>query len=326
MPNKPSLCLVTPALADANNGNWQTAKRWARHLAGHYRVRLESQWTHGNEDLLLALHARRSAASVAAFAGAHPARGLLLALTGTDLYGDIDHDAAAQRSLALATRLIVLQELGDQAVPERWRDKCRVCFQSTTTRATLDKTRHHLRAVMVGHLREVKSPQTYFDAALRLAQRSDILLDHVGDGLDPKLAEQAQALSAQLPTYRWLGGMPHAAVRARIQRAHVLVHPSRIEGGAHVVMEAVCSGTPVLASRIPGNVGMLGPDYAGYFQPGDAEGLALALQRCRDDPAMLDTLRAQCARRAPLFAPARERDTLLRLCAQSLEMNRNERP
>ena len=101
--------------------------------------------------------------------------------------------------------------------------------------------------------------------------------------------------------------------RRRIQAAHVLVHPSVIEGGAHVVMEAVCSGTPVLASRIAGNIGMLGEDYGGYFELGDSEALAALLQRCRDEPAMLDRLAAQCASRAPLFEPALEQATLLAL-------------
>jgi glycosyltransferase involved in cell wall biosynthesis len=62
----------------------------------------------------------------------------------------------------------------------------------------------------------------------------------------------------RIPNYRWLGALPHESTRRRIQAAHVLVHSSRMEGGAHVVIEAVTSGTPVLASRIPGNLGLLG--------------------------------------------------------------------
>ena len=48
-----------------------------------------------------------------------------------------------------------------------------------------DKTDRHLRALMVGHLREEKSPRTYFDAARRLADRQDLRLDHIGGALDP---------------------------------------------------------------------------------------------------------------------------------------------
>jgi len=105
----------------------------------------------------------------------------------------------------------------------------------------------------------------------------------------------------------------------------VLVHTSAIEGGAHVVMEAVCSGTPVIASRVDGNVGMLGAGYEGYFPHGDAAALARLLQACRDtqasdDPAqgLLARLRAQCALRAPLFAPQKEREAVLQL-ARDLE-------
>jgi glycosyltransferase involved in cell wall biosynthesis len=172
---------------------------------------------------------------------------------------------------------------------------------------------------MVGHLRAEKAPQTYFAAARRLAGRPDIRLDHVGAALDPALGRAAQALQAEQPTYRWLGARSHAEARRRIQAAHVLVHPSLMEGGAHVVMEAVRSGTPVLASRIAGNVGMLGADYAGYFEPGDDVGLATLLAGCRDDRAILDRLAAQCALRAPLFDPARERATLRALLAAMLE-------
>jgi len=313
---------VTPALASANNGNWQTARRWARMLAGDYEVQLVQQWDRRAADVMLALHARRSAPSISAWAAQAPPRPLAVVLTGTDLYRDIAVDASALRSLALADRLVVLHEGAVADVPAEHRAKCVVCFQSTGLRRPLPKTELHLRALMVGHLRQEKSPQTYFAAARALAARGDFRFDHVGAALDATLGGEARALAAAEPHYRWLGALPHRATLARIQRAHVLVHPSAIEGGAHVVMEAVRSGTPVLASRIPGNIGMLGTDYAGYFEPSDARGLCRLLERCRDDEAMLPALRAQCAARAPLFDPARERATLRRLIADLLETAR----
>lgn len=321
---KPSLCIVTPALADANNGNWQTAHRWAQLLSGHYRVRLSRQWTgqlegDASTDLLLALHARRSAESIADWARLRPGQGLVVALTGTDLYRDIASDAAAQRSLALAQRLIVLQEQGPLALPEPLREKCRVVFQSSTPRATLAKTTRHLRAVVVGHLRAEKSPQTVWAAARLLAPDEGIQIDHLGQALDPALGEAARQTQATCPHYRWLGGVSHAGARDRIQRAHLLLHPSQMEGGAHVIMEAVLSGTPVLASKVPGNVGMLGADYAGYFAPNDAPALARLLRACRADMAapggMLTQLQAQCALRAPLFQRDAERQHLLQALA-----------
>ena len=322
MKSKPVICIVTPALAAANNGNWQTARRWAQMLAADYEVRLAQQWDGDNVDALIALHARRSADSIAAWAERAAGRPLVVVLTGTDLYRDIHDDASAQRSLALADRLVVLHEGAPADVPPAWRGKTVVCFQSCGARQPLHKTTRHLRALMVGHLRDEKSPQTYFDAARLLAAREDILLDHIGSPLDAALGDAARALQAERPTYRWLGSLPHGSTRERIQRAHLLVHASLMEGGAHVVMEAVRSGTPVLASRIPGNVGMLGADYAGSFEPSDAAGLAALLLRCRSDATMLARLAAQCALRAPLFEPARERATLQGLLANLLETSR----
>lgn len=312
----PLVIIVSPALADANNGNWQTAWRWSRLLARSYRTLIVKAWrpgAHPSAVALLALHARRSADSIAAWAAAQPGRGLAVVLTGTDLYRDIHEDATARHSLALAQRLVVLQDQGPHELPAALRAKTRVIFQSTTGRRTVEKTSRHLRAVMVGHLREEKLPQTLFEAAQRLRERHDIHLDHIGDPLDPVLGELARATQAACPNYRWLGGLVHEATRRHIQRAHLLVHCSRMEGGAHVVMEAVCSGTPVLASAIAGNVGMLGADYAGYFPVGDAGALAALLRLCRDEPDRVLALRAQCQQRAPLFAPAAERAALLAL-------------
>jgi putative glycosyltransferase (TIGR04348 family) len=314
---RPTVIIVTPALAAANNGNWQTAQRWARLLRGDYRVHITADWPglDGERakqgDIMLALHARRSAASVAAWRQARGAAPLVVVLTGTDLYRDIQTDAHAQHSLTTADRLVVLNQLGAKALPAGLHNKTRVCLQSCPAIATKPKTARHLRALMVGHLRDEKSPQTYFEAARLLHQRPDIHLDHIGDGLDPKLAAQAQSLMHQQPRYRWLGGLPHAATRQRIAKAHVLVHASRMEGGAHVVMEAITSGTPVLASRIDGNVGLLGEGYGGYFDWGDAAGLATLLEAARDSATLLPLLRAQCAAQAPLFAPEREQAQLL---------------
>jgi putative glycosyltransferase (TIGR04348 family) len=309
---KPSLGIVTPARKSSNNGNWQTAWRWSRLLAEHYHSSVLEHWSGEPFDALIALHARRSADSIRAWHDAQ--RGpLLLVLTGTDLYRDIHEDASAQASLALADQLVVLQELGPRALPAALRARCTVCFQSCAARRTYPKTTRRLRALMVGHLRNEKSPETYFEAARRLATRDDIVFDHIGAPLDAALGTQALALAREQPNYRWLGALDHGATRRRIQQAHVLVHASRLEGGAHVIAEAVRSGTPVLASRIDGNVGMLGADYAGYFDWGDAQGLASLLQRARDEPDMLRHLTRQCGARAALFEPQRERAVLVRM-------------
>jgi putative glycosyltransferase (TIGR04348 family) len=325
--SRPSVVIVSPAVAASNNGNWQTASRWRDMLAPTMDVRVAQHWPDAaatDDSVMLALHARRSADSVQAWASERGGRRLAVVLTGTDLYQDILVDPQAQRSLALAGRLVVLQALGVEALPPAYRAKARVIYQSTPSRAPAPKPDTQLHAVMVGHLRAVKSPGTLFEAARLLAGRADIRIDHIGEALEPALGEQAAATQRDCRSYRWLGGLPHEETRERIRRAHLLVHASALEGGAHVIMEAVCSSTPVLASRIPGNVGMLGADYEGYFAPGDAAGLADLLLRCREGQqaptgALLPRLGAQCALRAPLFSPQAERSALLRLLAELME-------
>ena len=321
MPKQPSIVIISPALAAANNGNWQTAKRWQAMLSGHYRVEIMQSWNSEPFDAMLALHARRSADTIARWAEAHPDKPVVLALTGTDLYRDIVMDPQAQQSLQLAQRLIVLQELGPHSLPPQFRSKCSVVFQSTPRRPPVQKATQELRAVMVGHLRAEKSPQTYFAAARALAHRPDIVLEHIGGVLDLVLGEEARQLAAEVPNYRYLGELSHEQTLEHIAHAHVLVHPSQLEGGAHVLMEAVMCGTPVLASRIDGNVGMLGEGYDGYFPLGDSQALANMLLRCKNEPQFLDHLNKQCALRSPLFEPQAEQAALLQIVSKIISQD-----
>ena len=316
--SRPSVVIVSPALADANNGNWRTARRWQQFLGDAFDVRILQQWPDaatGGDAVMLALHARRSAPAIAAWARAHPGRGLGVVLTGTDLYQDVAVDADAQRSLDLAQRLVVLQECGVDDLPAMHRAKARVIFQSAASQAPASKPAGRLEVVVVGHLRQVKAPQTVFAVARLLRADEGIRITHIGNAdAEPALGDAARATQRECPHYIWAGALPHAQALERIRQAHLLLHPSALEGGAHVVLEAACQGTPVLASRVPGNVGMLGADYAGYFDLGDAAGAAALLRACQNPATgLLERLAAQCSLRAPLFAPERERAALLAL-------------
>lgn len=282
-------------------------------LSAAYRVRLVGTWQGGDEDLMIALHARRSAASVRAWREQRGDSPLMVVLTGTDLYRDIATDADAQRSLQFADALVVLNAHGAQRLPAALRPRTHVLLQSCPARRTLAKPVRHLRALMVGHLRDEKDPRTFWRAVGRLGGRGDLRFDHIGAALDAALGEEAARLAQQHPQFRWLGPLPHAEVRRRIQAAHVLVHASRMEGGAHAVIEALRSGTPVIASRIDGNLGLLGDDWPASFEVGDDAALATLIERARDEPAMLVDLQRRAAERAPLFAPEAERESLMRI-------------
>src|SRR3979490_694490 len=118
------IALITPAGARSRSGNRHTATRWAAMLRslGH-RVRVSVRWDGRAADAMIALHARRSHASIARFRERFPASPLVVVLTGTDLYRDIRTDRDAQASLVLADRLVVLQDMGRLELPARFRSQ-----------------------------------------------------------------------------------------------------------------------------------------------------------------------------------------------------------
>jgi putative glycosyltransferase (TIGR04348 family) len=315
---RPRVALITPYGAQANNGNWHTAARWARFLRPQWRVQVGTEWDGRDCDLLLALHARRSAASIAAFAAAHPQRPLLVVLTGTDLYRDIRTDAAAQRSLRLAQRLVVLQAQGLEELPHASAAKATIIYQSAPPLAPAARRRRSFDVAVVGHLRDEKDPRLAMALAAGLPAASPVRILHIGAALDPALGRAARASMRTGPHYRWLGALPRGRVRHWLRRVPLLLHPSKMEGGAQAIIEAIQSGAAIIASDCGGNRGLLGDDYAGLFAVGATDAARQLVERAAAEPAFLRRLQQQCARRAPLFAPARERAALQALLQQAL--------
>jgi len=304
----PKIGIATPASASANNGNWHTAERWARHLGAVADVSVFEQWSGQPLHMLIALHARKSAPSIEAFRRAHPHGRIVLVMTGTDLYRDLPTDPDALRSLALADDIVVLQDLALRVLPPAAVQKSRVIVQSCDIQPVARRTAGRggpTRFIAMGHIRDVKDPLTLARAASRLRD-APIEVEHLGAFLDPDLSGQLRRLAQGCPRYRLAGGLPHEQALARLLAADALVHPSRMEGGANVVIEAVCAGIPVLASAIDGNMGLLGEQYEAYFPVGDDEGLAALMRRFASDHAFGARLRGQLDTLRERFAPARE--------------------
>ena len=329
--------MISPALANANNGNWQTVKRWAGMLRPRHAVTilpsddasaLAQLSLSPRPDLVIALHARRSAASLSALRQHYPDIPVLLVLTGTDLYRDIHADASARQNLQRADRLVVLQQAGLRELPPEIQARTSVIYQSAPMLKALDaqvkSCMRHFDVCMIGHLREEKDPLTFMRAAA-LTSLPRIRFLHIGGGLDIALAAQADVTARTHANYRWLGALPHADTRRRLKRSHLMVITSRMEGGANVIIEALTSGVPVLASDISGNRGMLGDGYAGYFPPGDSNTLAQSIARAATDAAFYARLLQQCQARAPLFAPQREQAALLDLVDNMLNSKDTDR-
>ena len=139
------------------------------------------------------------------------------------------------------------------------------------------------------------------------------------------MTREALEHAARDRRYRWLGELPHALTMRWLARSHVMVISSHMEGGAHVVSEAIGAGVPVIASRISGNVGLLGKDYAGYYKTSDSKALARLLKRCVEEPNYLKGLTRQVMKRRALVDPRSERRALARLMVEMGKLSAGRR-
>lgn len=318
--------IVTPAPPRSRHGNRATAVRWKRILRelGH-RVEICERFDGQNWDLLVALHARKSATSVKQFVRARPDRPVVVALTGTDLYLDFARgNPAVMGSITAATRLVTLQSEAAAALPSNLRSKVRTIYQSVEPFAANElstrseaKPRRHFDVFVVGHLRAVKDPFRAAMAVRKLPATSRIRVLHYGRALSDSMRRRAEKESCDNDRYQWQGEITHGRLmRALRERAALLVHTSKVEGGPHAISEAVVAGVPVLATDIPGSTGLLGKRYPGLFPVGDTGALRELLRRAERDAKFYQRLRRDCARAAKLFDPARERHSWQKLLGE----------
>jgi putative glycosyltransferase (TIGR04348 family) len=274
---------------------------------GH-RVTVLSEYGSQPCDVLVALHARKSAPSVKRFRDEHPGRPIVLALTGTDLYDEIRTCPDARRSMELATRLVVLQPAGLAELSEAVRVKTRVIIQSAKRPLRpAAPDRSAFQVCVLAHLRPVKDPLRTAFAARLVPSSSKIRVVHLGNALDETLADEAIKEMAINPRYRWLGERPQAEALTILASSRLMVLTSRLEGGANAVSEAIACSVPVISSRIAGTIGLLGEEYPGYFPIGDTQALSDLLRHAETDAAFYESLASWCEHRAALFHPANER-------------------
>lgn len=297
--------IATPAPSRSRSGNRITALRIAAHLrALAVRVRVVERWQGEPCELLIAVHAAKSAATALAAANALPGLRLVVVLAGTDIYPCLEPATDTLAVLARADALVALQRHGVQMLPASLRGKTRTIEQSAT--ALVAQRAPTFRACVLAHLRAVKEPLLPLQALAHVDRAVPLELHLAGRALTPGLAEAMRAAVAAEPRAQWLGELPRRAARALLASSHVCIVPSSSEGGANVVSEAIAAAAPVLCSAIPGNLGLLGDDWPASFPVGDARMLGALLQRVATDASFLEELRQRTVALQPRFAPARE--------------------
>ena len=278
-------------------------------------------------DLMVALHAFRSAGSIERFRGRCPKAPIIVALTGTDIYRFIDSDPEPTlRALDAADALVGLHSLVGDAIPERYRHKLSVIFQSAPKLGRpLPPLARCFEIVVVGHLRAEKDPLRAAFAARLLPPSSRIRIVQYGGAHSADWAASARAEMSGNARYHWRGDVPGGLLRRRLSRARLMVLSSIMEGGANVISEAIVLGVPVIASAIAGSIGLLGEDYAGIYPVGDSAALASQMSRAEMEPDFLRDLQRACATRAPLFDPVREREAWQLLIERTVGPNDRRR-
>jgi len=310
------IALVTPARHGSKAGNRVTARRWAQLLRqlGH-RVELLVDYAGEAVDAMIALHAYRSAAAVAAYRERYPDGPLVVALTGTDIYSFLaSHPQETLATMQQADLLIALHARVANDIPARFHDKLHLVLQSARPPARRPSPLRRCFEVCVsGHLRDEKDPLRAAEAVRDLPASSRLRVSQVGTALDERWAARARAEMQRNPRYHWYGEVAHARARQLLARAQLMVLSSVMEGGANVLFEACAAGVPIVASAISSNRGLLGEGYPGFFPLRDTAALRAQLLRCEQDAACLDQLRQHCVALGKRFSVDNEREALRRL-------------
>jgi len=316
-----NVTLITPAGRGSRAGNRATANRWAGLLkALGCRVQIlgpdDPPRPASPPDLILILHAWRCHAALLAWRQAFPQCPLVLVLTGTDVYRfQHSHAQTVYESMSQADALIGLHDCLYEDIPERFHARLHIVHQSALPLPPKAPApgQFHFDVLVAGHLREEKDSLRAAYAVRDLPAESRIRVTQMGAAHTPDWARDAESEMQHNKRYRWLGDRPHWQVRQWMSKARLMVMSSRMEGGANVVSEACVAGLPIIASRIPGNRGLLGEDYAGYYPVEDTRALRACLLQSEREPTYLALLRQQVKARAPLFRPEAEREGLAKV-------------
>lgn len=288
-----------------------TALRWQGFLEElGYSVEVTESWSGEDAGVLIALHAYRSHQSIAQFKKRYPSRPIVLILTGTDLYRDMQNHSEVLQSMEMADQLIVLQSSALDSIPPSFRYKAQVIYQSVEIDLTDPIAKEDFLVSVIGHLREEKDPFCVARSLPLLPSDSKINVKHLGQAMNSQMEDLARNFNATLDRYQWIGEVSHTDALRLLSQSRLMVISSLMEGGAHVVSEAIALGIPVIASDIPGNRGLLGEDYPAYYPKGDERALANLLYRSETIPSFYASLQKHIVLRKELIKPAREKQSI----------------
>ncbi len=144
------------------------------------------------------------------------------------------------------------------------------------------------RVIFVGRLDPVKGAPLLVEAMAQvIARHPDARLTLVGDGPARPLAEARAKALGIAGSVTFAGFQSQGAVAALLEEADMLVLPSFAEGVPVVLMEALASRIPVIASRVAGVQELVEDGVSGFaVPPGDVATLAHRIGQLMEDPSL----------------------------------------
>lgn len=321
------ITIVTSAAKSSRAGNRITANRWAKifRQLGH-RVSIDKRF-HPECDLLIGIHAEKSASQVNSFSKRFPDRKSVVVISGTDLYGQSKFSTAAKHALAAADGLVVLESMAKQQLPTKLQSKTTIIHQSAIApRTKPEPLKSCFEISICGHLRPEKDPFLVAEAIKLLPDQSRIKVTHIGKPLSIKMKRMAAKLTKTLPRYRWVGEKEHWKARQLIARSRLMINTSKMESSSNSVIEAIAAVVPVVATNVPGNTGVFGAEYTGLFSVGDYNRLAALLRKFERDKTFQLQLKKQCRVIAKKFSSNNEQTAWRDLLFELFENGRLLKP
>lgn len=153
------------------------------------------------------------------------------------------------------------------------------------------------RLLFVGRLAAVKGLPMLLESLSNLkATMPNISLTVVGDGPDRTLLESLTAELGLQKHVTFVGYKSQAEVRQYLQETDVFTLPSFAEGVPVVLMEAMMSGVPVVATQIAGVSELVEDGVSGFLvPPSDVKGLGDRIETLLADGALRQRMGAQGA-------------------------------
>ena len=310
------VCVASPYPLSELKGNSVSADRIVKML-NERGIEARGSYGYDSEpaDILISLHAIKGAPAIFEFKKKQPKGKVIILMTGTDIYQGLPEGSQiGEEALEEADRIVVPQEAAILKLPEEVRGKTVVIRSSLDSIAIkASPSRSPFVISVVGHLRPVKRSFLTIETLAKRPEWSDIEVWQIGQALDEEMRKKAEVWANDYQRYRWFGGLPRRESLALCAKSSLTINSSILEGGANAVLEAMTMGVPVLASRIEGNVGLLGDDYPGYFEEGQMDEALQAIINQRVD--LQEWIRLS-ANRLPLFSRERESNLWLELLTE----------